>query len=93
MEAWLEARKIKGGDAGGAVGDRAKAFLAEAAACEEKAYASVGMGEDYRYSGAGLVGSALVAGETVIHAAFFRVTEEEQAGPMAGMNRRRSFRV
>jgi len=72
---------------------KAKAFLAEAAACEEKIYDSVGMGKEYRYSGPRLVGSALAVEDAVIHTAFFRVTESEQAGNMATMNRRRSFRV
>jgi hypothetical protein len=101
MEAWLEGRKKKGkaegagAESGGknGAGDIAKAFLAEAAACEEKSYDSVGMGKDYRYSGPRLVGSALAVEDAVIHMAFFRVTESEQAGNMAGMNRRRSFRV
>ena len=71
----------------------AKAFLGEAAACEEKIYDSVGLGKDFRYTGPKLVGSALAVDDAVIHTAFFRVTESEQAGKMAGMNRRRSFRI
>jgi hypothetical protein len=93
MEAWIASKHWKPGIEKTDLAGRAKAFLGEAAACEEKAYASVGMGEDFRYSGAGLVGSALLVAETVVHAAFFRVTESEQAGNMAGMSRRRSFRV
>lgn len=71
----------------------AKSFLGQAGTCEEKAYASAGMGQDFRYTGPGLVGSALLVDETVVHAAFFRITEDEQVGNMAGMGRRRSFRV
>jgi len=50
--------------------DAAKAFLTEAAACEEKIYDSVGLGKDYRYSGPKLVGSALAVEDAVIHTAF-----------------------
>jgi hypothetical protein len=82
---------IKDENAG--VNAAAKAFLAEAIACEEKIYDSVGLGKDYRYTGAHLVGSALAVDDAVIHTAFFRVTESEQAGKMAAMNRRRSFRI
>jgi hypothetical protein len=71
----------------------AKSFLGQARTCEEKVYASAGMGQDFRYTGPGLVGSALLVDETVVHSAFFRITEDEQVGNMAGMGRRRSFRV
>ena len=89
---------VRAGKAGKLMGgagviDAAKAFLGEAAACEEKIYDSVGLGKDYRYSGPKLVGSALAVEDAVIHTAFFRVTESEQAGDMAALNRRRSFRV
>ena len=89
---------VRAGKAGGLKGeaggiDAAKAFLAEAAACDEKIYDSVGLGKDFRYTAPKLVGSALAVEDAVIHTAFFRVTETEQAGKMAGMNRRRSFRI
>ncbi len=95
MEAWVAARKEKKEKAAKAIDAAALAreFLAEAADGEEKVYASVGLGQDFRYSGPRTVGSALVYEETVLHMAFFRVSEDEKAGPMAGMNRRRSFRV
>jgi hypothetical protein len=94
MEAWMASRRGKTTPLTGenAVG-LAKGFLAQAASCEEKVYASAGMGQDFRYSGPGLVGSALLVDETVVHAAFFRITGDEQVGNMAGMGRRRSFRV
>ena len=47
---------------------------------------------DYRYEGKQVVGSALLYRKKVIHMAFFRVTEGEKAGPMAGY-RRRGFRT
>ena len=69
----------------------AREFLKRAAACEEKKYASVGMGWSYRYSGTGIVGSALAVDEKVVHMAFFSVAEAEVSGNMAGTSRRRSF--
>ncbi len=39
-----------------------------------------------------MVGSALVAEETVIHLAFFRIEENEKEAPMAGYQQRRGFR-
>jgi hypothetical protein len=72
---------------------KAKAFLDEVEACSEKKYESVGKGWDYRFEGQLMVGSGLVAEEKVIHLAFFRVTESEKAGPMAGLRRRKGFRI
>jgi hypothetical protein len=101
MEAMLlrERRKAgrgKGGPAKGSVKpgtDEAGEFLKRAAACEEKRYESVGMGWAYRYSGAGIVGSALAVDEKVVHMAFFSVDEAEATGNMAGTSRRRNFRI
>jgi len=73
--------------------DDAREFLKRAAACEEKKYAAVGMGLSYRYSGAGIVGSALAVDEKVVHMAFFSVAEAEASGNMAGTSMRRNFRI
>jgi hypothetical protein len=73
--------------------DAARAFLAVAGACEEQRHESVGLGWYYRYSGKDVVGSALAVEDKVVHMAFFSVEEAEEAGPMAGMNRRRAFRI
>ena len=73
--------------------DEAREFLKRAAGCEEKKYESVGLGWSYRYSGAGIVGSALAVDEKVVHMAFFSVAEAEVSGDMAGTNMRRHFRV
>jgi hypothetical protein len=67
-------------------------FRKEATECEEKKYESVGKGWDYRYTGKSVVGSALLVDHMVIHMAFFRITESEKEGRMAGYRRRRSFR-
>lgn len=73
--------------------DDAREFLKRAAACEEKKYQSVGMGWSFRYSGAGIVGSALAVDEKVVHMAFFSVAEAEVSGSMAGTSMRRNFRI
>ena len=74
----------------------AREFLKGAAACEEKAYESVGEGWAYRYTGKDVVGSALAVESAVVHAAFFSTSagsESEKAGPMADLGRRRRFRI
>ena len=82
-----------GGKDGKAVADGVpQAFIVEALACKGKRFKSVGHGWDLRFEGKGMVGSALVYNKAVIHAAFFRVTEAEKAGRMAGISRRRGFR-
>ena len=72
--------------------ETAQAFLADILKCQEQKYDSVGHGTDYRYEGGKIVGSALIHEDTVIHMAFFRITQAEKAGSMAGLSRRRSFR-
>ncbi len=73
--------------------EKARAFIDEAATCEEKRYESVGKGYDYRFSGKEIVGSALAVEDKVVHVAFFRITEAEKAGGMASTSRRRGFRI
>jgi len=60
---------------------------------EEKSYESFAMGNDFRYVGKKIIGSALAVDDHVVHMAFFRATEAEIAGRMAGMNWRRGFRM
>ncbi|MBN1547655.1 MAG: hypothetical protein JW902_13475, partial [Syntrophaceae bacterium] len=72
--------------------EKAKAFLGDILLCEEQRYDSIGYGQDYRYEGKKIVGSALVHEGAVIHMAFFTTTKEERAGTMAGPSRRRNFR-
>jgi len=56
------------------------AFIQEAAGCTGKRFPSVGHGHDWRFSGPGISGSALVYRNKVVHASFFRgdagVTQE-----------------
>lgn len=95
MEAWLESRK-KGRESGCTEDqdlDKAKAFMTFIERCRQKIYDSVGLGQDVRFDGEGIVGSALVVDEKLIHMAVFSATDAEKAGNMAGMSRRRSFRM
>ncbi|UCE41162.1 MAG: hypothetical protein JSV17_17290 [Candidatus Aminicenantes bacterium] len=73
--------------------DKAKGFLKEVGKCKEKKYKSVGKGDDHRFEGKQLVGSALKYQKKVIHMAFFSITESEKAGKIAGFKRRREFRT
>jgi len=72
---------------------QARAFLAEAAQAKGKRFKSVGHGWDHRIQGDNLVGSALTYRNTVIHAAFFRSTEEQRQERLARARRRREFRA
>ena len=71
----------------------AEDFIKEAAGCDEKTYDSVGRGRDYRYESKTVVGSALAVDDRVIHLAFFRVSESDKSGEMAGTRRRVRFRL
>ena len=51
------------------------------------------MGSDFRYVGKKIIGSALAVEGHVVHMAFFRAGEAEIAGNMAGVSRRRGFRI
>jgi hypothetical protein len=73
--------------------EKAKEFLKAVGKCKEKKYKSVGKGDDHRFEGKQLVGSALKFQKKVIHMAFFSITESEKAGKIAGFKRRREFRT
>ncbi len=49
----------------------AQAFIRKARATASQKYDSVGLGEDFRFTGGGLVGTALAFNDHVIHTAFF----------------------
>lgn len=89
MEALMQKAPKKGKPSA----DKAKDFLKEAGRCKEKKYKSVGKGDDHRFEGKRLVGSALKFQKKVIHMAFFSITESEKAGNIAGFKRRRQFRT
>jgi hypothetical protein len=73
--------------------EKGKEFLMEASRCKGKKYKSVGKGDDHRFEGKQLVGSALKFQKKVIHMAFFSISESEKAGKIAGFKRRREFRT
>jgi hypothetical protein len=77
----------------GASVDKARAFVKEAARCEEKKHNSPGLGSDYRLRGPRIVGSALVYESAVIHAAFFRAEEGDDTGHISSYRQRRGFRI
>jgi hypothetical protein len=72
---------------------KAKSFMNEILTCTEKRYDSVGHGQDYRYEGKKIIGSALIHEDTVIHMAFFGITEAEKAGHMSPLSRRKMNRA
>ncbi len=72
---------------------KADAFLNKILQCVEHTFDSVGYGHDYRYEGKKVVGSALAHESTVIHMAFFQITETEKAGHMSAVSRRRAYRT
>jgi hypothetical protein len=74
-------------------GGKADAFLKKILQCKEQKFDSVGYGQDYRYEGKKIVGSALVHENTVIHMAYFQITETEKAGRMSPVSRRRAYRT
>ncbi len=71
----------------------AEGFIKEASECSEKTYDSVGSGRDYRYESKTMVGSALAVDDSVIHMAFFRVSESDKTGEMASTRRRVRYRL
>ncbi|RPH49075.1 MAG: hypothetical protein EHM85_15110 [Desulfobacteraceae bacterium] len=73
--------------------EKAKSFISKILTCTEKRYDSVGHGQDYRYDGKKIVGSALIHDNTVIHMAFFGITEAEKAGHMSPLSRRKMNRT
>ena len=73
--------------------EKAKSFMSKISTCTEKRYDSVGHGQDYRYEGKKIVGSALIHENTVIHMAFFGITEAEKAGRMSPLSRRKMNRT
>jgi hypothetical protein len=73
--------------------EQADAFLQMILQCTEQRFDSVGYGQDYRYEGKEIVGSALMHEGTAIHMAFFQITETEKAGRMSPVSRRRAYRT
>jgi hypothetical protein len=72
--------------------DRAKAFLADIQAVPATPFFSVGHGTDLRFHAMGLIGTALVHENEVIHAAFFSLDEQDNPAKTASVStHRRQF--
>jgi hypothetical protein len=89
----MDALIQQGGKADNGSVEKAGTFIKEAQQCKEEKFKSVGHGWDNRFEGPGVVGSALVHEENVIHMAFFGMTESEKAGRMSSASRRSRFRI
>jgi hypothetical protein len=88
----MDALLQQSGEGGNGLIDKARTFIEEAGKCKEEKFKSVGHGWDHRFEGPGVVGSALVHEEKVIHMAFFKMAESEKVAKMSSASRRRTFR-
>lgn len=64
--------------------ERAKYFLEEVKLCNESCFKSAGLGDDYRYEGQFIIGSALLYSDTIIHMSFFKNDDPGTAGDKSG---------
>jgi len=64
--------------------ERAKYFLEEVKLCNESCFKSAGLGDDYRYEGQFIIGSALFYSDSVIHMSFFKNDDTGTAGDKSG---------
>ena len=88
----LLSRDEPGADGNGKA--EAERFLAAARGCRESRHPAPGLGDDYRFAGPAILGSALVHEDVAVHAAFFAIDEKEaEDEPFASMRRRRRFRT
>jgi len=69
-----------------------RTFFKEITGCRESRFASIGLGEDYRFEDKKSLGSALLFEDQVIHLAFFRSEEKNTGDRMSGLSHRRGFR-
>ena len=79
-------------DASPATEEKGRRFLAKIGQCDESHFTSTGEGDDYRYTASGVVGSALVVREKVVHMAFFKTEVEKEHERMSSLSRRRNNR-
>ena len=73
----------------------AEAFIGLCQECHEENFPSIGLGEDHRYDGTGIVGSSLVVEDHAIHGAFFRLPgseNQESTENFTGLRQRRNYR-
>lgn len=92
MEA-IAGKTAKGKRRDSAIQKKATEFLTGLPQCEEKKFKSVGLGDDYRYKAAHVVGSALVHQDCVPHASFFLIESDKKDVRMTNLSRRRQYRV
>ena len=71
--------------------NEARKFLDQIASGEEREFPSIGHGTDRRFKGRGFTGAALVHEGEVIHAAFFRMEQSQEAEPGASYGSRRRY--
>lgn len=76
--------------------DEADGFVKRVLECEERQYKSVGLGMDHRLQGTGMIGSALVVDDAVVHLSLF-ADDAARLGTqtderMASLRQRRQFR-
>ncbi len=67
-------------------------FLKNTLRCKEEQFEAVSQGVDYRLTGAGITGSALVCDEYVIHMSFFKMDQNESVTSLSSYSRRRMLR-
>lgn len=67
-------------------------FLRQARDCSESRFESVGYGQDLRYEGRQITGSALKHGDAAIHMAFFRTASGDDSEYLSPLSRRRAAR-
>lgn len=75
------------------VDEMAREFLQVAGTANQSVHESVGLGQDFRFTGSNIVGSALTVEDAVIHMAFFRSEESDRKERMSSARRRRGFRL
>jgi hypothetical protein len=67
-------------------------FLKKILVSSESRFPSAGDGDDYRYAAPGIVGTALIANEKLVHCAFFPSKNRVPVERMSSLSRRRFFR-
>lgn len=67
-------------------------FLKKISVSSESRFPSAGDGDDYRYAAPGIVGTALIANEKLVHCAFFPSKNRVPVERMSSLSRRRFFR-
>ncbi len=70
---------------------KAERFIENALRCRENRFPSTGEGFDFRFEADGLVGSALIFENSIIHLVFFSLDKDERGDSMSGYRQRRNF--